>query len=103
MSEKQSSQERQLALIEFLVEKELTGATNKEVAIGMKVSAVVACRDVAVLANRGWVERKPDGRWRLSPKFARFTSRMARAFDDLRLKLKEDEDRYFGQEGRRII
>jgi DNA-binding IclR family transcriptional regulator len=101
MREKQSSQERTLALVEWLSAKKLAGATNKEIAIGMKVSPVIACRDMAVLQEFGWVERKPDGVWRMSPKFGRFAAVIAQAFKDQLLELKAEEDRFLGtMEGR---
>lgn len=102
MGHEMNSQERIMRIVEILAGKELMGMLNKDIALKLKVSAVAVCRDIAILHKLDWVEAAPQGGYRLTPHFAEFSKTIARGFQQARLNLTTEEDRYSGSKGRAI-
>ncbi|MDR1286776.1 MAG: replication/maintenance protein RepL [Treponema sp.] len=91
---KLNSQERVLVIVEELVECQILGMTNKSLASETRTSEANVCRDLKILESRGWIEKAPDGRWRLTPKFGGFSGQIIKGFQVAKLRLTEDEARY---------
>lgn len=89
-----NAQERIVATVEVLAEAGRDGLANKEVMTALKVSAATACRDLDLLKELGWVERTPKGAARLTPRFGALANKIARSFQEARLRLSADEERY---------
>jgi DNA-binding IclR family transcriptional regulator len=92
---KANSQERLLIIVEMLVENQVLGMSNKNIAAQLGASEVNICRDLKILEDFGWIEKvSKDGRWRMSIKFAGFAGQMMKGFQTAKLRLSEDEARY---------
>lgn len=94
MSAEMNSQERIMAIVELLATTGRTGLRNKELVVKLGASASNVCRDVALLEKRGWLERRYDGAYRLTPFFGNFSNLIAQSFREAKLRLAEDEERY---------
>lgn len=91
---KLSSQQRLLRIIEVMAESGYRGVKNAELITRLGIGAAVISRDLAVLRDQGWADRKPDGRIRLSPKFAGFSGLIAQSLRDARLEIQQEEQLY---------
>ena len=93
------SDRRVLKLLWILQGHTLDGVRLKQMAEALGVSAPMALRDIAVLAEEGLAERIPgrDECWRLTPKLVQ----LARAHDDemrrARQRLDDLDNRYTRQ------
>ena len=56
---------RVIRVVEALAGHEFAPLSTSDVARATGVAAPVATRDLQALAHFGWVERTPDGKWRL--------------------------------------
>ncbi|NHZ48618.1 helix-turn-helix domain-containing protein [Nitratidesulfovibrio liaohensis] len=59
---------RCLRIVEILAGRVLDGLSNKELADTLGAPPPTISRDLAVLADIGWVQRLESGRWSLSAK-----------------------------------
>lgn len=89
-----NAQDRVIATVELLAKAGRDGLHNKEVMAALKLSATTVCRDLAFLEASGWVEKTHKGASRLSPKFGALANQIARSFQEARLRLTADEERY---------
>ncbi|MDR0387259.1 MAG: hypothetical protein LBH57_04410 [Treponema sp.] len=89
-----NSQERIMAIVEKLVKNQILGMANKTLASELGTTEANICRDLKLLESRQWVEKAPDGRWRLTPKFGGFSGQIIKSFQVAKLRLTEDEARY---------
>ena len=93
--EKLNSQERIIAIVEMLAEKQIEGMSNKLLAHELKTTEANVCRDLKILEGHGWIEKaKAGGKWRMSPKFGGLSGKMMKCFQAAKLRLTEDEARY---------
>jgi len=89
-----SAQHRIIDLVEVLAKSGRDGMANKDLCAALKLSATTVCRDLDVLKDGGWMERTFDGNARLTPQFANCANLMARSFQEAKLRLSADEERY---------
>jgi DNA-binding IclR family transcriptional regulator len=92
--EKMNSQGRILLIIEKLAEHSVNGLSNRALAFELKTLEANICRDMKILHGRGWVEKTPEGKWRMSAKFGGFAGTIIKCFQTAKLRLTEDEARY---------
>ena len=83
-----------MVIVEKLVENRHLGMTNKTLAAEAGTSEANICRDLKIIESRQWVEKAPDGRWRLTPKFGGFAGQIIKGFQAAKLRLTEEEARY---------
>jgi DNA-binding IclR family transcriptional regulator len=88
-----SSQERIMVIVEKLVENQIFGMTNKNLASELGTTEANICRDMKNMELHGWVA-KLNGKWRLTPKFGGFAGQIIKGFQAAKLRLTEDEARY---------
>ena len=89
-----TAQARLLAVVEALAAGGYRGVRNAEIVARLSIGAAQVCRDLALLRQAGWAERRPDGRTRLSAKFAAYSARIAMSLRDARLEIQREEAVY---------
>ena len=96
---KLNAQQRILTIIRLMAENGYKGVKNTDLVLAIGTSAAVISRDLALLREEGWAERRPDGRTRLSPEFAAISHRIAASLRDARLELQKEEALYIDAMG----
>jgi DNA-binding IclR family transcriptional regulator len=91
---KLNSQERIFEIIRLLCDNHVAGLTNKELSLRLNTSEANTCRDMALFKNAGWVIQGNGARWRLSPAFGGFSGRIMRSYQEVKLRLTEEEAKY---------
>lgn len=91
---KLTSQERILEEIKLLYENHIMGLSNKELATLIGTSETNACRDLAVFEKYKYVCRDSKARWRLSPAFGGIAGQIAKSYQQARLLLSQEEEKY---------
>jgi DNA-binding IclR family transcriptional regulator len=88
---KDNSQMRILKIIRELFRYHVTGLTNKNLAEILCTSEANITRDLAILKEMDWIQRRKDGGWRLSPAFGNLSVEIIHSYQAALQKLVEDK------------
>lgn len=72
---------RALSMLEILAGHLPNGLSNKDMAQALNCPASYITRTADVLIEKGWVERTPEARFRVTPRFSQLTFRVLASFD----------------------
>ena len=76
--------------IETLAGREFNPLRTKDVAEALDVAPPVATRTLQHLAIAGWVEKTPDGRWRLTHNATRFGTAISQGIQREEARTREE-------------
>ena len=86
---------RAAQMVELLVGRVIDGMSNKDLAAAMRCPPPYVTRTAAALIRAGWVEKDPvTERFRITPRFARFSFRATADFDRARNELDQLQRNY---------
>lgn len=85
---------RALAMLELLCGELPAGMTNKDIAAALNVPPSYVTRTAETLIVKGWVERTPEGRFRVTTRFSRLTFRVLQAFEKASTQLDDMRRNY---------
>lgn len=85
---------RALAMLELLSGELPNGMSNKDIATALDCPAPYVTRTAATLIDKGWVERTPEGRFRITSRFSQLTVRTLRAFEKCAQQLDDMKRNY---------
>lgn len=72
---------RALAMLEVLCGELPNGMSNKDIAAALACPPSYVTRTAETLIEKGWVERTPEGRFRVTTRFSRLAFRVLAAFE----------------------
>ena len=85
---------RALAMLELLCGELPAGMTNKDIAAALNVPPSYVTRTAETLIVKGWVERTPEGRFRVTTRFSRLSFRVLQAFEKASTRLDDMRRNY---------
>lgn len=85
---------RVLSMLELLSGELPLGMTNKDIATALSVPASYVTRDAELLMDKGWVEKTPEGRFRITTRFSQLSVRSLRAFEKCAQQLEDMRRNY---------
>lgn len=80
---------RSLRMLKILAGRVLDGLSNKELADALNAPPPTVCRDLAVLAEEGWVQRLETGRWTLSATLLQIAQAYANHVERTQFRISE--------------
>lgn len=80
---------RSLRMLKILAGRVLDGLSNKELADALGAPPPTICRDLAVLADEGWVQRLETGRWTLSATLLQIAQAYANHVERTQFRISE--------------
>jgi DNA-binding IclR family transcriptional regulator len=85
---------RALAMLEVLSGELPNGLSNKDIATALNCPPPYVTRTAATLIDKGWVERTPEGRFRITTRFGQLSVRSLRAFEKCAQQLDDMKRNY---------
>lgn len=85
---------RALAMLELLCGELPAGMSNKDIAAALAVPPSYVTRTAETLIVKGWVERTPEGRFRVTTRFSRLTFRVLGSFERASTQLDDMKRNY---------
>ncbi len=85
---------RVLSMLELLSGELPLGMSNKDIATALSVPASYVTRDAELLMDKGWVEKTPEGRFRITTRFSQLSVRSLRAFEKCAQQLEDMRRNY---------
>lgn len=85
---------RALAMLELLCGELPAGMSNKDIATALAVPPSYVTRTAETLIVKGWVERTPEGRFRVTTRFSRLTFRVLNSFERASKQLDDMKRNY---------
>lgn len=93
-----NGQMRLIRIVEELAAHTVYGMASKDLIARLGYSAPQLSRDMGLLELCGWVERRNNAAWRLTPRFGRIAQEISQGFRSARLELMKDEVEYIGED-----
>lgn len=85
---------RALHMLEVLSGELPAGLTNKDIAAALDCPPSYVTRTADTLIEKGWVERTPEGRFRITTRFSQLSVRSLRAFEKCAQQLDDMKRNY---------
>lgn len=85
---------RALSMLEVLSGELPAGMSNKDIAAALACPPSYVTRTAETLIEKGWVERTPEGRFRITTRFSRLTFRVLQSFEKASSQLDDMKRNY---------
>lgn len=85
---------RALSMLEVLCGELPAGMSNKDIATALQCPPSYVTRTAETLIEKGWVEKTPEGRFRVTTRFSRLTFRVLQGFESATKQLDDMKRNY---------